>query len=155
MNIDAINAGNFRQPNFKGLSRTVERVEDNTRYESAYETEIGTITRYRTIYYYPFALEKEKEIQEFVKKNTYTSESPTIDPVDRIFVSSVEVQKPLSMTKKDYDNYLESMRVAKGIYDEKINTARRNAIKSLAPAFVEPFEKELKENGLVDSLAKI
>lgn len=155
MKVSAITSSNFNQPNFKGLSRVVQRVEDNTYYEGAYETEMGTCKHFKTIYYYPFADETQEEIQKFVKSNTSSYSSPTLKPVEHLYENTVEVQKRLSLTKKDYENYLESMRIAKGIYDLKLQTARRNEIKSLASSAVDAIEEELQQYGLKDSLAKV
>lgn len=160
MRVNAVSIGNYPvQQNFKGLSRTVESVKDETYYEGAYEADLGTFTRRKTIYYYPFADESQKSIDEVVSSNTYRHEERPCNPNScdqtiRIDEGIVEVQKPLSVTKKEWDEYKNNIEIAKRIYEEKQEIARMAAIRALAPESVIRVENELNNLGLDEFIVK-
>lgn len=158
MKINAIDVRNFNYPNFKGLTKTTEEVEDNTYYDNVYEASLGTYTNTKTIYYYPFADEKQTEISSFVAQNSYNrvSRNSTSDnQVVNYEKSYVEVQKPLSIRKEDYEQYLNSMNFAKKTYEYQQETARQAAIRALAPSNAINVEKVLISKGFDEYLAKI
>lgn len=158
MKISAVNVRNFNYPNFKGLTKTVEEVEDNTYYDNVYEADLGTYTNIRRIYYYPFADEKQAEISNFVAQNSYnrvTKNSTANNQVVHNEKSYVEVQKPLSIKKEDYEQYLNAMNYAKKSYEYQQETARQAAIKALAPSSAINVEKVLTSHGFDEYLARI
>ena len=160
MKVDAISVRNYpKQQNFNGLFRKVEEIKDETYEEGAYEATLGTFTKRTTIYYYPFADEDEYNINRFVSHNTFQHiDEPTnpnsSDQVTRITEGNVQVQKPLSITEREYKDYKSSMEEAKRIYAEKQEIARMAAIRALAPKSVVNVEKELNGSGLNEYIIK-
>ena len=144
-----------KQPNFQGLFRISNKIQDETYYEPAYEADLGTYTTKTTIYYYPYADETQKEIDEFVKENTKKDiqtppNSVTSDQVTRITETVVDVKKPLPITKYDYNSYVKAMSDAKRNYGEYSKDLIHALIRTIAGHQAEKTEDVLIQNGLKD-----
>ena len=160
MRVNAVSFGTYpKQPNFNGLSKTVREVKDDSYYEAAYNCVLGQITQRETMFYYPFADESKESINKVVSKYTYRNlkepDSPdSDDQITTLEESFVKVQKPLSITKKEWEDYKKDIETAKRIYEEKQEIARMAAIRTHAPQSVLQVEKELNSLGLGGYIVK-